>query len=111
MHILINSFMRTEFVSVKCDVHCAWTGPYPRYRLYVNDELFAERTWIWRDVYLEENLQIQAPYGKYQVQIQALNPEFASFEIKNMRVDHGPAVIGRDKMIRVYDPRIDDENK
>ena len=51
--------MQTEFVIAKCDVYCKWTGPYPRYRCYVNDELFSERTWIWQDVYLEENLQIQ----------------------------------------------------
>lgn len=102
--------MRTEFVNAKCDVYCNWTGPYPRYRLYVNDELFAERTWVWRDIFLEESLQIQAPHGNYQIRIEALNPEFALFEVKNIRVVTGPGIVEKNKMIRVYDPRIDDEN-
>lgn len=102
--------MQTEFVIAKCDVHCDWTGPYPAYRLYVNDELFAERTWIWQDTYLEENLQIQARPGKYPVRIETLNPEFAKIKIKNLRIDSGPAIIARDGGIQIYTPERPNEN-
>ena len=102
--------MQTEFVVAKCDVYCRWTGPYPRYRCYVNDELFTERTWIWQDVYLEESFQIQAPVGKYTVRVELLDTEHASIKVRNLRVEHGPAVIAPDGRVQVYTPEKSNEN-
>jgi hypothetical protein len=39
--------MSKKFVRVLADVDCEWEGLMPSYRVYVNDELFAERTWRW----------------------------------------------------------------
>ena len=51
--------MQTEFVMAVCDVYVKWKqGDPPRYRCYVNDELFTERSWIWREQYLEEYIPI-----------------------------------------------------
>jgi hypothetical protein len=96
--------MQKEFVIAKCDVYCRWTGPFPRYRCYVNDELFSERTWIWNDVYLEENLQIQAVPGRYTVRVELLDIEHASIKVRNLRVDTGPGVIGSDGALHIYVP-------
>ena len=93
--------MQTEFVIAKCDVYCKWTGPFPRYRCYVNDELFSERTWIWRDVYLEESLQIQAVPGRYTIRVELLDTEHASIKVRNLRVDTGPGQIGRDGLLHI----------
>jgi hypothetical protein len=93
--------MQTEFVIAKCDVYCKWTGPFPRYRCYVNDELFSERTWIWRDVYLEESLQIQAVPGQYTIRVELLDTEHASIKVRNLRVDTGPGQIGRDGLLHI----------
>jgi hypothetical protein len=93
--------MQTEFVIAKCDIHCEWTGPYPKYRCYVNDELFSERTWIWQDVYLEESLQIQAPPGRYAVRVELVDSKHASIKIKNLRVSTGPALIANDGSIEI----------
>ena len=41
--------MQNEFVIARANVDMRWTGPHPRYRLWVGGELFAERTWIWHD--------------------------------------------------------------
>ena len=102
--------MQTEFAIVKCDVYCKWTGPYPRYRCYVNNELFSERTWIWQDVYLEEILQIQAPPGKYTIQVELMNTEHASIKVCNVRVDAGPAVIAPDGRVHIYTPERSNES-
>jgi hypothetical protein len=59
--------MKTQFVKVVFDVHCQWSDIPPRYRCYVEDELFGERTWTWHGVYLEEAFQIQAPPGRYKI--------------------------------------------
>jgi hypothetical protein len=102
--------MQTEFVIAKCDVHCNWTGPFPRYRCYVNDELFAERTWIWNDVYLEESFQIQAPVGKYSVRVELMDVEHASIRVRNLRVDRGPGMIGPDNQLYIYASEIENES-
>jgi hypothetical protein len=102
--------MQTEFIIAKYDVYCRWTGPYPRYRCYVNDELFSERTWIWNDVYLEESFQIQAPVGKYTVRVELLDTEHASIKVRNFRVEQGPGLIGRDGALHVYTPEKSNES-
>ena len=96
--------MKSQFVIVTCDIHCQWTGPHPRYRVYVSDELFAERTWIWQDAYLEESLQIQAPVGKYTIKVALVDAEHACINVKNLKISHGPAIITRDGQVQIYTP-------
>ena len=83
--------MSRHFVSVLADIDCEWEGLNPIYRVYVNDELFAERTWYWTDEYLEEMLQIEAEPGEYHLRWELVKPHLAQLTIKNVRVDKGPA--------------------
>lgn len=85
--------MQREFVLVTCDVDCKWTGEFPRYRVYVNDEMFTERSWIWHNDYLKENIQINAPAGAYKIKLQLLDTAHAELIVSNMRVKTGPATI------------------
>ena len=97
--------MQTEFVSVRCDVHIKWkSGPPPRYRCYVNNELFTERTWIWKDKYIEENIQIQAEPGSYEVQYELLDSEYCKIKVHNLRIETGPALIDRSGRVQIYTP-------
>ena len=57
--------MNKIFVRVLSDIDCDWEGLSPIYRLYVNDELFSERTWIWPDNSLQEVIQVEGPPGEY----------------------------------------------
>lgn len=84
--------MNAEFVRAVFDLDCDWEGLPPVYRIYVNDELFAEREWRWTDCYLEEILQIQAAPGRYTVRLEPVGPQIARFHTTNHRVEHGPAV-------------------
>jgi hypothetical protein len=89
--------MPTQFVQVVCDVSCTWSGTPPRYRAYVNDELFTERTWIWTHTYLEELFQIKAPVGKYTIKYELVDTESATLKVKNLRMhpsQDGQAVHG-----------------
>ena len=96
---------QAEFVSAKCDVYIKWKGDTaPRYRCYVNDELFCERTWIWHDQYLEENLQILAQPGFYEVRFELLDTEHSRIKTSNLRIDSGPAIIDRYGRIQIYVP-------
>ena len=83
--------MDSKFVRVLCDVYCDWEGLPPVYRVYVNDELFTERTWIWNDVYLEELLQINAPPGEYHIRHELVPPHLANLRVLNVRVEVGDA--------------------
>jgi hypothetical protein len=95
--------MNKKFVSVLADVHCDWEGLDPIYRVYVNDELFAERTWRWTDSYLEEILQIEAPPGKYHLRWELVPPHLATLKVENIRVNHGPGNIKNNNLLRILD--------
>lgn len=92
--------MTKYFVRVLADVDCEWEGLNPIYRMYVNDELFAERTWYWSTEYLEEMLQIEAAPGDYNLRWELVPPHLAQLNVKNIRVDHGPATI-TDNILRI----------
>ncbi len=84
--------MNTKFVKVSFDIDCKWKkGTSPAYRVYVNDELFAERTWIWRGYYLNEMLQISAAPGEYRVRVEAVQPIGGKFKTRNYQVAYGDA--------------------
>ncbi len=98
--------MQTHYVLVLCEVHCKWDLLPPRYRLYIDEELFAERTWIWHGKYLEEAIQIQAPAGKYLIRFELLDTTTAQLKIKNIRVDHGNAVVHKGGMVEIFNESI-----
>lgn len=85
--------MAKKFVRILSNIDCDWEGLAPIYRLYVNDELFAERTWRWTDCALEENLQIEANPGEYTIRYELLSPNLATLRVGNLSVAYGPAEI------------------
>lgn len=94
----------SHYVQVLCDVRCDWEGLPPIYRLYVNDELFTERTWTWdTDYYLEEMIQIEADPGKYRIHYELVPPHLATLTVDNFRVKHGPGKIKQDGYLRIQD--------
>ena len=82
--------MSREHVMVKCDVYCDWKDQPPVYRLFVNSELFTERTYIWQQQYLEELIPIYAGPGKYRIRYELVPPSTGTITVKNMRVAEGP---------------------
>lgn len=93
--------MGRHFVRVLADVDCEWEGLNPVYRVYVNNEMFTERTWYWTDAYLEEILQIEAVAGEYDLHWELVQPCLAKLTVSNIRVDHGPATIENNK-VRIH---------
>jgi len=76
------------------DINCEWAGTAPSYRVFVNDELFAERTFIWHEQYLAEMLQISAEPGVYHVRVETILDDIQNstqFDIKNYQIEYGPA--------------------
>ena len=85
--------MTKQFIRVLYDIACEWESFEPIYRTYVNDELFAERTWRWADMYIEEMLQIEAEPGEYTIRFELVPPHLARLSVTNIRVDHGPGTV------------------
>ena len=95
--------MQTEFVMAVCDVHVKWKqGDPPRYRCYVNDELFTERSWIWHDRHLEEHIPIQAEPGHYTIRYELVEPECARIKVHNLRVITGPGTVNDKGCVHIY---------
>jgi hypothetical protein len=69
-------------------VDIRWKKQPPNYRIYVNDELFSERTWIWHEEYLEEMLPIHAPPGEYTLRWEIVPPSKGQITVTNPRVEH-----------------------
>lgn len=96
--------MEKKFVRVACNVFCRWEGLPPNYRVYVNDELFTERTWIWQDdFYLSEELQILAPAGEYEIRYELVPPNLAELRVGMPVVNYGPAEISNNGRLRIRD--------
>ena len=95
--------MQTHFVRVECDVTAKVHSQPFRYRAYVNNELFTERTWIWTDMYLEENLEIEAEPGKYHLRFELVPPHLAQLRVENVRVQTGPGNIKSNSVLRITD--------
>ena len=92
--------MDRQFVCIQCDLYCSWGETPPVYRLYIGDELFAERTFIWRDRFLRETLNLSIVSGKYAIRFELVG-EDADFKIRNMKVIEGPAFIKSNKLLKV----------
>ena len=93
--------MDKHFIRVLADVDCEWEGLNPTYRVYVNDEMFAERTWSWTTEYLEEMLPIYGVSGDYSLRWELVPPHLAQLTVKNVRVDQGPGQIIDNNTLRI----------
>jgi hypothetical protein len=94
--------MHTHDIKVLCDVYCKWSKEPPVYRLFVNEELFTERTWIWQNAYLEEELIVRAAPGQYPIEYQLITSSGAGLKVRNIRVVHGPARIWKDNILEIW---------
>lgn len=95
--------MAREYVRVVCNVYCRWEGLPPNYRVYVNDELFTERTWRWEhpEYYLQETLQIEATPGEYQIRYELVPPVLAELAVTLPVVVDGPGVVDSNGLLRI----------
>jgi hypothetical protein len=83
-------------VNLKVQVHClkpSWVNfEKNRYRLYVNEYMLTERSWIW-DVktFIDENIwvELQSDIEHKITLVPLLDPttSFAQFVLKNLRIN------------------------
>ena len=94
--------MKPTFAKVEFDLFCEWKNRSPTYRLYVNHELFNERTYIWGGTqYLTEVLQLNAVPGVYKMRIENLGE--GNFKIRNIKGITGPIKIINSTTFEILD--------
>lgn len=83
----------TFYIQAVFDVVCYWERQPPIYRIYVNNELFAEREWRQPSgSRLQQILQLNVPLGKYDMRLESVGANPGQFQISNCKIAHGPAV-------------------
>lgn len=96
--------MKPQSVQIQYDVFCDWHDSPPVYRLYVNNELFTERSFVWRDQYLEEVIAIDAPPGDYQIRYELIGT--GQLTAANPRVNHGTAEFTDNNTLRIMNESV-----
>lgn len=93
--------MKPQSVQIQYDVFCDWQKSPPVYRLYVNNELFTERSFVWSDRYLEEVIAIDAAPGDYEIQYELIGN--GTLTATNPQVNHGSAEFVNMTTLRIID--------
>jgi hypothetical protein len=65
----------------------------PKYRLYVNDDLITERTWLWDTyTYIEEKIIVEVPKGiNHTIRVDLIKSDpmhLAQLGLKNLRINN-----------------------
>jgi hypothetical protein len=92
--------MGLQSVQFEYEVHCEWAGSPPIYRLYVNDEMFTERTYVWTNKYLEEVVSVEAPPGDYKIRYELLG--HGTITATNPKVTIGSAEFIDNNTLRIH---------
>jgi len=89
-----------QFIEISFDLFLE-KGHKPRYRLFVNNELFTERTYIWTDNwYVKEHLQVYAKPGEYKIELVKLDP--AKYSMRNTKIEKGKGEVLKNDYFRIY---------
>jgi len=88
-------------VQMRIDVHTAYIGQeIPCYRLYVNNELFSERSYKFEsDTYLSEQLFVKKQPGEYKIHIESVS-DF-KYKLRNLRCAYGNVEITGNESFRI----------
>ena len=82
--------METKFIKIRFNLHCVWKGFSPEYRIFVNDELFIERTYrVEEPYYYKEMLQVLGPPGLYKIELKAVPPYTNNFIMSDTYIEFG----------------------
>lgn len=93
--------MADKRVHVSVDIDIKWSHVPPRYRVYVGDEMFTERTWIWEGQFIQENMFIKAPRGDYVCRVVLVDEINARLKAKNWQVVDGPASVDQSGRLHI----------
>ena len=76
-------------VCIDVDVWCQHTDSSPVYRVYVDNDMLTERTFIWPGArnYITEHIEVDIEPGVHQVRIENCSGHGVTFIADNIRVN------------------------
>lgn len=75
-------------VKISVEVTCKWAVKPPAYRIYVDDDLLTERSYIWGpNQFVKENIIVNIDAGPHTFRLEPVNPNIKGFEYANFKVD------------------------
>ena len=94
-HLNLDKYaMQATFIKIRFDLKCDWVGFGPDYQIYVNDELFIERTYTAiSPEYYSEMLQIYAEPGRYKIHLKIISPQKHNLRMSSTRIEIGNGII------------------
>lgn len=86
---------------ITVDIFCQWEAEPPAYRVYVDDELLTERTYLWRntDQFVRENIVIAATEGLHQFRLESVDSNFTGFHWQNFTINNQPVAASNGQFI------------
>jgi len=89
---IMSEIINKRIVKVTLDIYCFWLNHAPDYRIYVNEELFVDRTFHWdKNKYLQENIVLNAPAGLYTIRVDHNSKHIVEFNANNLQIIRGNA--------------------
>lgn len=76
-------------VVITVDVYCNWEVEPQAYRIYVDDDLLAERVYHWRnpEQYVQEVIVVNLDPGMHQFKLEPADSNFKGFRWQMLSVD------------------------
>lgn len=89
-------------VLVHCTVQPDLPDHEPRYRVWVEQELFAERLWQWgQDHVLQEQIGVNAPPGRYHIRIETVPGSRGTMHTWEWCVVEGPGQVDQQGFLEI----------
>ena len=75
---------------IEVDVFCNWQSEPQAYRLYINSDLYTERTYIWRNPHnwVREILVAELSEGEHYIRIEPVDANFKGFKLANFAINN-----------------------
>ena len=94
--------MSKKAIIVQADLECDVLGPAPTYRAWLDQELFAERTWRFESHQgIEEIWQIRARPGRYRLRYELIGS--GRLTVRHWQVMQGSAGITEQGELVIHD--------
>ena len=86
---------------IEVDILCEWQTEPQAYRLYINDDLYTERTYIWHNPneWVREMLVAELTAGEHSIKILPVNNEFPGFKSANFAINDKPQDLENGKFL------------
>lgn len=83
--------MREVVISV--DVYCQWVTTPFAYRLYIDEDLLTERTYIWNNTeqYIVEQIVVNLEPGIHSLKVEHVGSQINKFRTNNFKINNKPA--------------------